>query len=101
MHQFRPGPRACAQRRHLAGALGAVLFGVPAWPAGARQTFPNRVIRMLPFGSAGGPIDSIARIYSEKLKARWGRSVVVDAKPGASGLLAAAAIAKSPPTAAP
>ena len=87
-HPLRTARRACLL------ALGtALLIGAPH--VARAQTFPNHVIRIVPFGTAGGPIDSIARLYGEKLKARWGQPVVVDAKPGASGTLAADAVAKA------
>jgi tripartite-type tricarboxylate transporter receptor subunit TctC len=35
--------------------------------------FPSKVIRMVPFGTAGGPIDTLARVYADKLQARWGQ----------------------------
>ena len=59
--------------------------------------FPNHVIRIVPFGTAGGPIDVLARVYGEKLQQRWGQAVIVDAKPGASGIIAADFVAKAAP----
>ncbi len=85
-------------RRNLLAALGA---GISFWPVGALRAqtpaFPTKVIRMVPFGTAGGPIDVIARVYGEKLQQRWGQSVIVDAKPGASGIIAADFVAKAAP----
>jgi len=94
--------RLRSARRACLVTIGAGLIAtMPRFAAAQTQTpaqaFPNHVIRIVPFGTAGGPIDSIARLYGEKLKARWGQSVVVDAKPGASGTLAADAVAKAPP----
>ena len=74
----------------MAGLAAGELFAQQA-------AFPNKVIRIVPFGTGGGPIDTIARAYGEKLSARWGQPVVVDAKPGASGVIAADFVAKSPP----
>jgi len=59
--------------------------------------FPERAVRIIPFGSAGGPIDGIARAYADKLKARWGQPVLVETKPGASGVIAADFVAKASP----
>jgi len=59
--------------------------------------YPQRPIRLVPFGTAGGPIDHIARSYGEALKQRFGQPVIVDAKPGASGIVAADFVAKAPP----
>ncbi|TFY97543.1 Bug family tripartite tricarboxylate transporter substrate binding protein [Ramlibacter rhizophilus] len=83
-------------RRSFSMALAAAAFGVAGGPAFAQAGFPSRPVRMVPFGTAGGPIDSLARAYADKLQARWGQPVVVDAKPGASGTIAADYVAKAP-----
>jgi tripartite-type tricarboxylate transporter receptor subunit TctC len=76
----------------------ATLASLAAAPLQAQNApFPNRMIRIVPFGTAGGPIDGIARAYADKLQARWGQPVIVEAKPGASGIVAADFVAKSPP----
>ncbi|MCG2594088.1 tripartite tricarboxylate transporter substrate binding protein [Ramlibacter sp. XY19] len=83
-------------RRAWLATAGATLSaaGLPAW---AQSGFPSRPVRIVPFGTAGGPIDTIARVYADKLSARWGQPVVVDAKPGASGIIAADFVAKAAP----
>ena len=82
-------------RREALVALGAAgLAG--AFPALA-QAFPSRPVRIIPFGTGGGPIDTLARIYGEKLQQRWSQPVVVEPKPGASGIIAADAVAKAAP----
>jgi tripartite-type tricarboxylate transporter receptor subunit TctC len=81
-------------RRVFSSALG-ILGTTPIW-AQTGPSFPNRPIKIVPFGTAGGPIDTLARIYGEKLQQRWGQPVVVDAKPGASGIIAADFVAKAP-----
>ncbi len=82
-------------RRSFVAALAALSAGAArAQTAGAG--FPNRLVRLVPFGSAGGPIDSLARVYADKLQARWGQTVITDAKPGASGIIAADFVAKAP-----
>lgn len=82
------------RREVLAGAVAAC--AAAALPARA-QTFPSRPIRIVPFGTGGGPIDTLARVYAEKLSTRFGQPVIVDPKPGASGIIAADFVAKSPP----
>lgn len=84
-------------RRHAVITLSSLALGGQAATALAQSGFPNRPIRIVPFGTAGGPIDGIARAYGDKLQARWGQAIVVDAKPGASGVIAADFVAKSPP----
>ena len=86
-----------SNRRIFIAGLAA-LAGAPAGAqTSAQPPFPSRVIRIVPFGTGGGPIDVIARVYAEKLQQRWGQSVIVDAKPGASGIIAADFVAKAAP----
>ena len=92
------GPGRAQPRRRTLLVLGAAGLGGWMAPAAAQSGgFPARPIRIVPFGTAGGPIDTLARVYGEKLQQRWGQPVVVDAKPGASGIIAADFVAKSPP----
>ncbi|MFM8768600.1 MAG: Bug family tripartite tricarboxylate transporter substrate binding protein, partial [Rubrivivax sp.] len=81
------------RRDALAAAFGLLAVAAPR----AQVTFPSRLVRIVPFGSAGGPIDTLARAFAEKLQARWGQTVIVDAKPGASGIIAADFVAKAAP----
>jgi hypothetical protein len=90
---FRAHRRAC-----VTGLVAlAMAAAAPMASAQAQAPFPAKVIRIVPFGTAGGPIDVIARAYAEKLQQRWGQSVIVEPRPGASGILAADAVAKAPP----
>lgn len=97
--RHQPGGPFRARRRACLAGLAAVAFAAAAPMASAQSQapFPSKVIRIVPFGTAGGPIDVIARVYAEKLQQRWGQSVIVEARPGASGILASDAVAKAPP----
>ena len=59
--------------------------------------YPTRTIRIVPFGTGGGPIAIVARAYESALTKRWGQPVIVDAKPGAAGILSTDFVAKAPP----
>lgn len=84
-------------RRKFLSRLGACAIALAGAQLHAQAPpFPSRLVRIVPFGTAGGPIDSIARTYAEKLQQRFGQSVVVDAKPGAAGIIAADFVAKAP-----
>ena len=62
------------------------------------QTFPVQSVRInSPFAAGSGP-DVIARIIGERMGASWKQSVVVDARPGANGFLAANAVKQAQPT---
>ena len=45
---------------------------------------------------AGGDTDALARLFGEKLSNRIGQPVVVDNRPGASGVIGSAYVAKAP-----
>ncbi|HJQ56801.1 MAG TPA: tripartite tricarboxylate transporter substrate binding protein [Vineibacter sp.] len=87
-------------RRWRRRAIMAMTVGTAAHAVAARaQTapFPSRPIRILIGFSAGGANDVVARIVAPKLSESLGQSVIVDNRPGASGLIAADMLAKSAP----
>ena len=60
------------------------------------QSFPTKPLRLIVGFPAGGPADIIARTTGQKLAEIVGQQVVVDNRGGASGMIAAEALAKSP-----
>ena len=62
-----------------------------------QPSFPDHPIKIVVGFSAGGGTDVIARILAQKLFESLGQTVVVENRTGASGLIAAEAVAKSPP----
>lgn len=95
---MRQSPKLTQRRQTLHAAAAGVLLlqGFAARAQGAAN-FPDKPIRVVPFGTAGGPIDIIARLYGEQITKRWGQQVIVDAKPGASGIVAADYVARAAP----
>jgi len=77
------------------GVLAALTL-VAALPASA-QDYPRRPIRMIAPFAPGGGSDVVARVVAEKLGTLLGQSVVVENRPGASGIIGADAVAKAPP----
>lgn len=65
-------------------------------PAQAQQPYPAKPIKVIVPFSAGSATDVVARMVGNKLAEAWGQQVVIDNKPGASGIIAATAAAKSP-----
>jgi tripartite-type tricarboxylate transporter receptor subunit TctC len=83
-------------RRDVIAAAGfAVIAG--ADPGRAQSFNPDRPIRMIVGYPAGGGVDLVARLLGEPMKAALGQSVIVENRTGASGMVAAGAVAKSPP----
>ena len=77
----------------LAGLLCAAAFACMA----AAQDYPRRPIRMIVGLPAGGSTDIMGRMLAAKLSARFAQQVVVDNRPGASGIIGVDLVAKSQP----
>lgn len=72
--------------------------GLTALPlASFAQDYPARPITIVVPFSAGGGVDAMARLVAEKLRVSLKQSVVIDNKPGASGMLGAGFVAKASP----
>jgi tripartite-type tricarboxylate transporter receptor subunit TctC len=76
-------------------ALAFVLAGTQA-PALA-QDYPTKPITIVVPLAAGSGMDSLVRLYADKLQQSLGKPVIVENKPGAALMLAAAAVAVAPP----
>jgi tripartite-type tricarboxylate transporter receptor subunit TctC len=61
------------------------------------QAYPSKSIRFFVSTGPGAPPDVMARLLSEKLVASLGQPVIVENRPGASGSIGMAAVAKAPP----
>ena len=80
---------------HLTVAAGLLLPAALA-PAQPSYPAPGRIITIVvPFSLGTGP-DILARLAGQKLGERWGASVIVDNRPGASGNIGAELVAKAP-----
>jgi tripartite-type tricarboxylate transporter receptor subunit TctC len=83
-------------RRALLATLGTAL---PAWPARAQRAagFPERAVRIVvPYSVGVGP-DVVARSVAERVALLWGQPVLVDNKPGASGIVAFSDVRRTVP----
>jgi tripartite-type tricarboxylate transporter receptor subunit TctC len=65
--------------------------------AAAAQDYPSRTLRMVIGFGPGGATDAVSRIVAQKLGERLGQSIVPDLKLGATGAIAAEAVAKAAP----
>ena len=75
----------------FAGAVAASIA-----PARA-DDYPSRPIRLLHGFAAGGAADTMSRIMANGLSKRLGQPIIIEAKPGSGGNLAAGVIAKAEP----
>ena len=85
------------RRRLLRAAAGFGALATFPWPAGAQGAWPTKSIRVVVGFPAGGLTDILARAYCEPLAQKLGQPVVVENKPGAGSMIAAADVAKSAP----
>jgi len=76
----------------FAVAVLAVTMGLGTGSANAQQ----KPTRLLIF-AAGGPVDFVGRVLASKLSPLLGSAVVVEARPGANGIIAAQAVANAEP----
>src|SRR5262245_10753887 len=80
-------------RRGLLCVLGTLLLAA-AGPAAA-QAWPSKPLRIIVAFTPGSATDVIARTLGERLQTQLGQPVVVENRPGASGTIAAGAVARS------
>ena len=76
----------------LAGAFAASQTAAQSTPA-----YPTKPIRLITHAPPGSAPDVVARIIGERLAPALGQPIVVDNRPGASGTIALAAVAKAAP----
>ena len=77
------------RRRFLLGAVVLSAASLARRPArAAAEAYPLRPIRLLVGGAPGSVPDTIARLIAERLAAALGQPVIVDDRPGASGIIA-------------
>jgi tripartite-type tricarboxylate transporter receptor subunit TctC len=80
-----------------AAAIAASSLALLAAGGAMAQAWPARPITIVVSYPAGGDTDAVARIYAEKLSLRIGQPVLVDNRPGASGMIGNAWVAKTAP----
>lgn len=84
------------RRKFTLGAAAGMALGI-APIARAQGTWPQRPVKLVCPLAPGGGTDVQARLFAEHFSRVWGQPWVVDSRPGANGLIGAAAVAKSSP----
>lgn len=83
-------------RGFFALALCALALGTAA-SARAADTYPSKPIRLIIPLAPGGTVDLVARLVAKGLTQELGQSVIVENRPGASGLLGTRYVAQAAP----
>ena len=95
---FHPSSRSA--RRHVLAAVAATVLGLGALHSTAAlaqaPAYPTKTITFVVPFAAGSATDQLARAIGQSITNDTKQPVVIDNKAGASGMIAAAAVAKAP-----
>ena len=75
---------------HIACLSASLLLALLLAPAARAQVWPQRTVRIIVPLPPGAGTDIAARLFAERLSARWGQPVVVENRQGADGIPAVA-----------
>jgi tripartite-type tricarboxylate transporter receptor subunit TctC len=81
----------------LAAGMAGAMVATATTALAQTDRWPDKPIRMIVPLPAGAAVDIVARLVCQKLGERLGQTIVIDNRPGASGAIAADAVAKAPP----
>lgn len=81
----------------LATALFATAWACAAPAVAAQADYPSKTVQIILPYTAGGSTDVIARAVAQRLSVAWGRNVIVENRPGASGMIGAEMAGKAEP----
>ena len=81
-------------KKHLAVVCAAIAAAITCAQA---QTFPSRPVTIIAPTTAGGPPDTIARLLSDRMRARLGQPIVVENVTGAGSTMGLARVARAAP----
>jgi tripartite-type tricarboxylate transporter receptor subunit TctC len=81
----------------LRGLLLALALALPACGEVWAQDYPARSVTIVAPSAPGGMYSVLARLIAAKLEARYGKSFIVENKPGASSVTGSVHVMRSPP----
>lgn len=84
------------RRRFSAALLAATGANLLPLPAAWAQAYPAKPVKMIAPYPAGGGVDTVARLITERLAPRIGQAITIENRPGAGATIGADALAKSP-----
>ena len=85
---------ADAMRATCIGTAIAIVLGAAVTANAAEPFCPEGTIKFVAPFAAGGPTDITSRLFAESLRGQFGQTVIVEARPGASGSIGTAYVAQ-------
>src|ERR1700686_4740467 len=89
--------RGCGRGAMLRAVLAAFVASLALGGHARADSFPSHPITIVVPFSAGGPTDAMARILSERMKARLGQTILIENVTGAAGSLGVGRVARAAP----
>ena len=83
--------------KHTMGLIVAALALAPTAGVHAQSSYPTKLVRVIVPFAAGGNLDLVTRGVASRMAEGLGQQIVVDNRPGSSGLVGAQLAHKSPP----
>ena len=84
-----------SERRAHLGLLAAVFLMTVPLAALAQGAWPNKPVKLIVAAGAGSSVDVFARVIGERLSQSLGQPLIVEARAGANGGIAATSVAQS------
>src|SRR5262245_7798634 len=82
--------------RHFA-SIAMIAALLAATPVNAQSDYPNKPVKVVVTVPAGGGVDTVTRLVTERMRNVLGQPFVVENKGGAGGNIAADAVFQAPP----
>jgi len=83
--------------RAAALVISTVLASPVAGQSAGAQNYPSKPIRIIALSSPGSGPDIVGRLIGQKFTEAWGQQVIVDTRPGATGIIGAEIAARAAP----
>src|SRR5215468_7676390 len=86
-----------SRRRLIVSAFVAATLAIACSNPANAQSFPSRPVTIVVPFAAGGPIDTLARVMAERMRAPLGQPVVIENVSGAAGSIGVGRVARAAP----
>lgn len=82
--------------RKITIGISCLSLSLGAFSAQA-ETYPQGPVKIVISNGPGGPIDMMTRLIADKLSKKWDQAVIIENRPGASGIISTSALTRAKP----